>query len=163
MGSRLIRTVLVSLLGGVMLTVGAAPASAGVIREPVPSGFPVTLPAGEVCTFQVTLEEVEADLVATTFPNGTLLVTGPLIVEVINDETGESVVRDISGPALITQDSDGTEVFRAFGNSLSVVREDATGEVGSGLIIGQGLLVFRDDVLTRVVGPTEDLCETLAA
>ncbi len=164
MGFRRIRCVLISLLGAVvMLTVGAAPASA-VERVPVESGLPVTFAAGDVCPFQVTISEVEADLVQTTLPRDTVLISGTLVVRVTNDATGESVVRDVSGPVTITQTGE-TEVAVLAGPALLVLFEgdDATGKLGKGLFYQpRGLAVFRGSVLIRVVGPTEDLCETLA-
>ena len=66
-------------------------------------GPPQTFPAGQVCPFQVTLTAIEDDLVQTTLTRNTVLITGPLVLEVTNDETGESVIRDVSGPATITQ------------------------------------------------------------
>ncbi len=160
MSVRRIRCVLISLLGAlVMLTVGAAPASAA-------SPPSVTIPAGVVCPFQVTLTAVEFDdFMERTLPRNTVLTTfGALVVEVTNDETGESVVRDISGPATVTQTGE-TTVSVLLGPSLLILLEgdDATGKLGQGLFYQpRGLAVFRGFTLIRVVGPTENLCVTLA-
>jgi len=165
MGIRGIRSVLISMLGAaVLLTVGAAPASA-VERVPVDFGPPQTFPAGQVCPFQVTLTAIEDDLVQTTLTRNTVLITGPLVLEVTNDETGESVIRDVSGPATITQTGE-TSITVLLGPSLVILfeGEDATGEVGAPGLFFQprGVLVLRGFTVIRAVGPTENLCETLA-
>lgn len=148
------------------------PASAGVVggggkpgpREFVESGLPFTLAAGLACDFTVTIEEVANNEFARTFPNGNVLTTGRFVVRVINDETGESVVRNVSGPTLATTGPGGEEIFILSGSSISPVfaGNDSTGEVGKGLFVFQGPTIFTDFKLTDVSGSFENLCETLA-
>lgn len=160
------------IAGAALVALGSAPASAGVVggggkpspREFVESGLPFTFPAGTACDFDVTLSEVANNEFAQTFPNGNTLITGRLVIRIANDETGESVVRNVSGPALITTGSNGEQVFALSGASLSPVFEgnDATGQVGSGLFVFHGPVVFTDGQLTSVSGSFENLCNTLA-
>jgi hypothetical protein len=148
------------------------PASAGVVggggkpspREFVESGLPFTLPAGTACEFDVTLSEVANNEFARTFPNGNVLITGRLVVRVTNDDTDVSVVRNISGPVLLTTGPGGESVVVLSGSSLSPVFDgnDATGQVGTGLFVFHGPAVFTDGQLTRVSGSVENLCATLA-
>lgn len=153
-------------------TVGAGPASAGLVggggmpspRVFVESGLPVTYAAGDACPFAVTISEVLNKEFARTFPNGNTLITGQFVVTVTNDATTRSVVRNISGPVLITSGPNGESVFVLSGSSLSPVfaGHDDTGTVGEGLFIFHGPTVFTDNQLTRVSGAVEKLCTTLA-
>ena len=101
---------------------------------------------------------------ARTFPNGNTLITGRFVVSIRNDATGTSVVRDISGPVLITSGPNGETVVVLNGSSLSAVfaGHDDTGTLGQGLFIFHGPTVFTDFQLTRVSGAVENLCTTLA-
>lgn len=169
---RISHIVVAIVAGGVLLLLGAAPASAGVVggggkptpREFVESGLPFTYPAGTACDFAVTLSEVANNEFARTFPNGNVLITGRFVVGVANDETGQSVERDISGPVLLTTGSNGEQVTVLGGAGLSPVFEghDATGRVGTGLFIFHGPTVFTGGQLISVSGSFENLCDTLA-
>jgi hypothetical protein len=160
------------IAGAAVVALGSAPASAGVVggggkpspREFVESGLPFTFPAGTACDFDVTLSEVANNEFTRTFPNGNTLITGRLVVRITNDETGASVIRNVSGPALTTTGSNGEQVFALKGASLSPVFEgnDATGQVGSGLFVFHGPVVFADGQLIIVSGSFENLCNTLA-
>lgn len=159
--------------GAALFVLSAAPASAGPVggggkpgpREPVDTGLPTTFPAGVVCDFPITVSEVVNNEYSRTFPNGNILTTGRLVLRVTNDETGESVVRNSSGPALLTTAPNGEEVLTAHGPTLFPVfeGEDATGRVGVGAFLFHGTIVFADGHLTRVSGTFEDLCVTLAS
>jgi len=129
-------------------------------RTFVPSGLPATFDAGIACDFSVTLTEVANNEFSRTFPNGNVLTTGRLVVEITNDATGESVVRNVSGPTLASG-----ATFTLNGASISPVfaGNDDTGRVGTGLFVFHGPTVFTDFRLTHVSGRVENLCETLAA
>jgi hypothetical protein len=158
--------------GAALILLGATPANAGMVggggepgpREPVDTGLPATFPAGTVCDFQITVSEVANNEYARTFPNGNILTTGRLVLRVTNDETGESAVRNSSGPAVLTTGSNGEEVLVARGPTLFPVfeGEDATGRVGVGAFLFHGTIVFAGGSLTSVSGSFEDLCVTLA-
>ena len=171
------RIVMAGMAVGVSLALGllgAAPASAGVVggggkpseREFVPSGLPVTFigRSGQACAFDVTISEVANNEFARTFPNGNTLITGRLVVRVTNDLSKQSVVRDVSGPVLITSGPSGEQVFVLSGASVSPVfaGHDDTGSGLQGLFIFHGPTVFTDGQLTQVSGNYEDLCRTLA-
>lgn len=152
----------------VLMALGAGPVLAAPVggggqpgpRTFVPSGLPVTLPAGSACTFAVTLTEVANKEFSREFPNGNVLTTGRLVIEITNDATGDSVVRNVSGPTLASGPD-----FILNGTSLSPVfaGNDDTGRVGQGLFIFHGPTVFTNFRLTRVSGGFENLCETLTA
>jgi hypothetical protein len=156
----------------IILVLGGAPATAGVVggggkpgpREFVDSGLPFTFAAGTACDFDVTLTEVANNEYIRVFPNGNALITGRLVVRITNDATGASVVRNISGPVLITTGPNGEAVVVLNGSSLSPVFEgfDATGVVGTGLFVFHGPTVFTNGQLTSVSGSYENLCATLA-
>jgi hypothetical protein len=158
--------------GAALLVLGAAPASAGPVggggqpgpREPVDTGLPTTFPAGVVCDFPITVSEVVNNEYSRTFPNGNTLTTGRIVLRVTNDETGESVVRNSSGPGLLTTGPNGEEVLIAHGPTLFPVfeGEDVTGRLGVGAFLFHGTIVFTGGQLTRVSGTFEDLCVTLA-
>ena len=168
---RMIRAVVLAAALVAAPTLGAQSASAGLVggggkpspRIFVESGLPYTYAAGDACPFAVTLSEMANNEFARTFPNGNTLITGRFVVSVTNDATGESVVRDISGPVLITAGPSGETVVVLSGSSLSPVfaGHDDTGTVGQGLFIFHGPTVFTDSQLTRVSGTVEDLCTTL--
>ncbi len=166
-GAALVVTLALTLMG-------AAPASAAVVtgggkpsdRVFVPSGLPITFPGGtgQACAFDVTISEVANNEYARTFPNGNTLITGRLVLRVTNDVTGQSVVRDASGPVLITTGTNGEQISVLSGASLSPVfaGHDDTGSNLQGLFIFHGPTVFTDGQLTKVSGSYEDLCLTLA-
>jgi hypothetical protein len=157
----------------VLPMLGAVPASAGLVggggkptpREFAESGLPATFEAGMACDFAVTVAEVVNKEFRRTFPNGNSLITGRLVVRVTNDVTDETVVRNVSGPVLLTTGHAGEQVAVLSGSSISPVFQgnDLTGEVGRGLFVFHGPTVFTDFKLTDVSGNFEDLCETLAA
>src|SRR6478752_379483 len=170
------RSVIVGVAVGVSLAlslIGVAPASAGVVggggkpsdRVFVPSGLPFTYPGGtgQACAFDVTISEVANNEFARIFPNGNILVTGQLVLRVTNDSSGDSVVRDVSGPVLITSGPSGESVVVLSGASLSPVFEghDDTGADLQSLFIFHGPTVFTNGQLTQVSGSYEDLCQTL--
>ena len=158
--------------GTALILVGAAPANAGMVggggqpgpREPVDTGLPATFPAGVVCDFQITVSEVANNEYSRTFPNGNILTTGRLVVRITNDETGDSVMRNASGPGVLTTGPNGEQVLIAHGPTLFPVfeGEDATGRVGVGAFLFHGTIVFASGSLTSVSGSFEDLCVTLA-
>jgi hypothetical protein len=155
-----------------LILLGAMPAHAGIVggggkpgpREPVDTGLPATFPAGAVCDFQITVSEVANNEYSRAFPNGNILTTGQLVLRVTNDETGESAVRNASGPGVLTTGSNGEEVLVAHGRTLFPVfeGEDATGRVGVGAFLFHGTIVFAGGRLTSVSGSFEDICITLA-
>ena len=131
----------------------------------MPSGLPFTYVGGtgQACAFDVTISEVANNEFARTFPNGNILITGQLVVRVTNDVSGQSVVRDVSGPVLITSGPNGEQISVLSGASVSPVfaGHDDTGSDLQGLFIFHGPTVFTNGQLTQVSGSYEDLCQTL--
>jgi hypothetical protein len=158
--------------GAALILLGTAPEGAGMVggggkpgpRELVDTDLPATFAAGVACDFQVTVSEVVNNEYSRTFPSGSMLITGRLVVRVTNDETGESVVRNVSGPGLVTTGPNSEEVLILRGPTLFPVfeGEDATGQVGVGMLVFHGTIVFAGGRLTSVSGSFEDLCDTLA-
>jgi Tol biopolymer transport system component len=125
---------------------------------------PMIFPAGTVCPFQVTVADVDTNATGKVYDNGTIKGTGRLFTSITNDLTGESVVRNISGPGQIYTDSAGLIHFILNGASLNWVTEgmDATGTVDVGLYIRHGSVVYDGFTLVSYTGTAENLCETLA-
>jgi hypothetical protein len=127
--------------------------------------------AGEVCDFAVRLEAVENSARITTFDrhDGAFRqnLNGRIVLSVTNVETGESVVRNSSGPGRISINDAGRVVIRFGGSSvLSFFEGDVTGRAllyltggGAEFEIGDdGFFYVRADFPAHV----EDLCATLA-
>lgn len=98
------RRVLVPILAALLLIASAVPALAGkpevVKNEPLP---PEHYPAGLVCDFDLEIKSLVDSGQTITFPaadDGSVrqIVTGHLVVQVTNEETGASVVYNVSGP-----------------------------------------------------------------
>ena len=138
------RTVLI-LLAMSVLTVGT-PAAADSPREPVPF-TPFTLPANR-CGF-----EIDVDVVANkefqdveTLSDGTTItrITGQLVLSFTNNDTGFTIVRNVSGPGTTIVHPDGTGTFIGEGKSwfgFGPVSQGNTGEPG--LVFTDGLVVLQ--------------------
>jgi hypothetical protein len=123
-----------------------------------------TFAAGEVCPFHTTITNVVNATYSRTFPNGDSLSTGRLVERITNDETGESVVRNISGPGASTYGRNGEWTLTLTGASIFwIIKEigDATGTLNEGLFIGHGPVVYLDLKLVQAPPHYENLCETL--
>lgn len=120
--------------------------------------------AGEVCPFPVTIIDIVNETSSRTFPDGSSLSTGRLVERITNDETGEYVVRNISGPGASTYGPNGEWTLTLTGSSIFwIIKEigDATGTLNEGLFIGHGPLVYVDLLLVQAPPRYENLCETL--
>jgi hypothetical protein len=53
-----------------------------------------------------------------TFPSGESRIAGRLVEHITNDETGESVVRNISGPGASTYGPNGEWILTLTGSSI---------------------------------------------
>lgn len=126
------RTIASGVMVATVLGVVLAPvASAGNVggggrptpREFVESGLPFTFPAGTACDFDVLLSEVANSEYSRTFPNGNALITGRLAVRITNTVNGESVVRNVSGPVVVSTGTGGEDLVTLSGTSISPVFE----------------------------------------
>jgi hypothetical protein len=94
------RIMLVPILGAIALLLIAGSASAA---PKVPKGEPlfeepVTVPAGQLCAFAVTLEGISGQVVRTTLPDETTILTGPAVLTITREPNGPSATFNISGP-----------------------------------------------------------------
>jgi hypothetical protein len=131
------------------------------------------LPAGSRCPFALSgrvVEDQERIRTLATFDDGSPRrerVKGTLIVRYINDDTGASVVRDLTGDALIDFGPDGSSTFTLRNGHLAVGL--GAGDPGGPAFLvlsGHGFQVnFAPDGRRTVVpgrGDIENICQTLA-
>lgn len=162
------------------LVAGSASTASTTTAEPPPEWIPfqqpdVTLPAGSVCDFEVfatALHDREFFRNVSTWPDGsprTQLWKGPLIMRIKNNETGESVVRDISGRQIKQLNRDGSleSILIQSGHTLGGMAEGSDPGKGAWYVGGTwSSMVRNDDGTSRIFlgpdGTAENLCETLA-
>jgi hypothetical protein len=162
----LIRVAAVALV--MMLLSAQLAAAKGPTREPFIQD-PVTFRAGDVCSFQVRLENVRGGQTLKTYANGTIKITGSVWTRVTNLDSHESVTVNSSGPVTITWNSDGTATLKATGPTLFFFFAGDLGEGRDGALLRMtGLVTERlSRNLTELIsfshphGTTEDLCRTL--
>jgi hypothetical protein len=137
--------------------------------EPTYQG-PITAPAGVVCPFTVTAEPVREDLRVRYHYDSAGNVdgyqaTGQLIGRITNEETGASVVRNLSGPGTVTFNPDGSYDAVASGGFLIffLAQDNPSHELL--LLSGSTVLHGAPDGAKTLVshsGDVENLCGTLA-
>ena len=125
------------------------------------------LAAGTRCDFPLSGRVQEDGERIRTRDDGTQEVKGPLVVRYINQDTGASVVRDLTGTALIETFPDGSFRFTLVHGSFAV-------GLGAGDPGGPAFLVlsgrdftvdFGSDgsrTVTEGRGTVENICETLS-
>ena len=156
----------IAILLGVVLALLSAPAASAdkPVREFLPAGdFTLT----GVCPFPVGVEVITNNEFITTFSDGRQLVTGTLKVRATNLDSDESLDLNISGPGVITENSDGSVTIEAHGSWLLWF---FPGDLGPGspgrLFVNNGHFVqtFSSAGVTidRQTGSQEDLCAALA-
>jgi hypothetical protein len=129
----------------------------------------ITAPAGAVCPFTVTAEPVREDLRVryhydTSGNVDGYEATGQLIARITNDETGASVVRNLSGPGTVTFNSDGSYDAVVAGDFLVFFLAEDTPSNALLLMSGQTVLHGAPDGAKTLVsqnGQVENLCDTL--
>ena len=150
-----------------------APATAVQARQPVRQPAPdleLSVDAGDFCPFAVSIETLvnrEKQLIFLDEADNPvrIIITGTLIVRITNDDSGESVVRNISGPVVLSFHDDGSLTVKLTGPTLlGLFPSDAGGpslRVTNGLVM---LQVADDGTVTdtSIRGQAEDLCQTLA-
>jgi hypothetical protein len=126
---------------------------------------PVSYPAGVVCPFPVRVEPLIDSTVIHVLPNGDLLITGRLIQEATNLQTGESMTFPRSGPLRLVFNPDGTVTDISLGQVLwTFFRQDVG---GPGLLLFKGRVVIQsntDGFATSVshVPNETDVCQALS-
>jgi hypothetical protein len=124
------------------------------------------LPAGSRCPFELTGEVLlDREKIRTNSPTQQE-VKGPLVVRYTNEDTDESIVRNLTGRALIDTFADGSSRFTLLHGHLAVGL--GAGDPGGPAFLvlsGRGFTVDFAADGTRAVTPgrgtTEDVCETL--
>jgi hypothetical protein len=152
------RMILAPLVGAIALLLFAGPALAA---PSVPNGTPftVTIPAGELCPFEVTLEGRDGQVVRTTLPDGTEILTGPFVLTITNTAPGgRSETFNISGPTFTSGNQlvlTGTAIVLLFNEFAPP---------GPGIIAtnGRGTIENMDFNLDTFTGRTRDVCQQLA-
>lgn len=131
-----------------------------------------TLPAGAACEFQLTattLEDKERYRVVETWPDGSTKReewTGQLVMEFTNDESGESVRRNLTGRGDFVYGQDGSwSLVNAGGHFAAVLYDGDDPGPGVYVVSGKGFVVSADADGTRTLEPgdglLENVCETL--
>jgi hypothetical protein len=156
----------------VALVILAGPASAGApTREFVPAPD-FTVDPGP-CPFALDIHTVADQEYSLTFTdaNGNpvrQIVTGLLVVQIANHDTGTSIVRNISGPGQSQFFADGTAILSASGTWLFFFPPGMLGPGSPGsTIINTGFLQLRfnldgtETILSRS-GSVEDVCAALS-
>jgi hypothetical protein len=134
---------------------------------------PFTSPAGDLCPFALHSEPlVDQVYVRTTatFPDGSpqrQQYAGPLIVRLTNADTGASIVRNLSGAAVVTYAADGSYDFRMIGPAAVGFRAYQGDNLPTGFYVLRGIHVVHfaaDGTRTLTVdgGTEENVCVTLA-
>jgi hypothetical protein len=150
----------------------ATPQSGKPERVPLPD-FTQTggFPAGVACDFAVAYEPVVNRLVATIFPadeNGDVrqVVTGTLVLRLTNEETGESITVNISGPGTFTFHPDGSFTIESAGPWLQFDPTRTLSNSALNLTWGRVVLEVSADgslaIFTSQRGRVEDVCAALA-
>ena len=156
------RMILVPFLGAIALLLFAGPAS-GAPRVPNVTPFdPVRFDAGVLCPFPVMLEGRDGQLVRTTLPGGTTILTGPLVVTITNTEDPEnlrSATFNVSGPTFRS----GNELILT-GSAIILLFSDLA-PPGPGILAtnGRGTIDANQDFnFETFKGHSRDVCQQLS-
>lgn len=137
-------------------------------RSPLPPAEDFEAPAGLWCTFGVFLHDIVNNQVVKTFPpkpNGNIvqLITGRYVTSMTNTSTGKSITVNISGPARITTQPDGSATLVATGRWFlaDLVNAPARAFISSGRVV---VSIAPDGVPTLVSqrGHLRDICALLS-
>lgn len=161
-------------LVGALLVALTVPFVSGVAAAGKPVFAPggaasVTAAAGEICPFPLEIEILIDRSVSKTFfdENGDpsyIIITGHVVAQFTNTATGESIVRNASGPARIVLHDDGSVTVTGRGPGWLALF--STDEGGPSLTYFLGLTTFDISATGRFsnvssVGTTTDLCAIL--
>jgi hypothetical protein len=163
---RMIRVMLLPIVGAIALLLLAGPASAA---PRVPNGFPfgpISFDADVLCpSFPVELKGVSpaedgSQIVRTTLRDGTVILTGPLVLTITNLDNGSSATFNVSGPTFSSQS--GTQL--TLRGIAIILLFSGVGDLGPGILAtsGQGTIdggIFNDETFT---GHTSDVCQQLS-
>ena len=166
---RMIRVMLLPIVGTIALLLLAGPASAA---PRVPNGFPfgpISFDAGVLCpSFPVTLQGVSpadegSQIVRTTLPDGTVILTGPFVLTITNTQDPEnlrSATFNVSGPTFSSQS--GTQL--TLRGTAIILLFSGVGDLGPGILAtnGQGTIENSIFNVATFKGHTSDVCGQLS-
>jgi hypothetical protein len=159
----------VAILSSLMLIASAAPvAAAGPTREFLPAPEFIEFAAGELCAFPVRIDVLVNKEYGTTFfdaagqPTRTL-VSGRLILRLVNLDTSKSIVVNASGPGLVVYEGDNIRVTLR-GRSLIFLPSDHLLYLNTGQVVEFGNGTIQPVVLPVIsrTGRRVDYCPILS-
>ena len=159
----------VAILSSLMLIASAAPvAAAGPTREFLPAPEFIEFAAGELCAFPVRIDVLVNKEYGTTFfdaagqPTRTL-VSGRLILRLVNLDTSKSIVVNASGPGLVVYQGDNIRVTLR-GRSLIFLPSDHLLYLNTGQVVEFGNGTIQPVVLPVIsrTGRRVDYCPILS-
>ena len=151
------RMLLMPIVGAIALLSFAGPAWAAP-EVPKVTPFEVPVPAGELCSFPVLLEGKDGSAERTTLPDGTVILTGPIVLTITNETNGSSATFNASGPSFTS----GNQVVITGPAVVLLFAEFAP--PGPGIIAthGRGTIENLDFNLDTFKGRTSDVCQQLS-
>jgi hypothetical protein len=155
------------------------PPAVPALADPLPGRWepyqtaPFEVPAGTRCPFTLrgdVVRDREEIRTFATFPDGSprvQVIRGPLVMRFTNVESGESVVRDLTGVGALLFERDGSfTLFLVDGSFAAGLAPTDEGGPAFLVFSGTGHSVRFDADGARTVkygiGPVENICETLA-
>lgn len=157
----MLRRILVPIVGAIALLLLAGPALAA---PKVPHATPVNLGTflpdtpGELCPFPVMLVVRNGQVVRTTLPDGTEILTGPFVLTITNTDNQRSATFNISGPTF-----DGNQDI--FTGTAIILLFAALAPPGPGILAANGRGTIDENMIFNTEtfkGRTSDVCQQLA-
>ena len=155
----------------ILALIGALIGTPAALADPPQRGPAVfddfTTAPGEVCSFGLSFEVVENNVVETFFADGRLQFTGHFVSRITNLTSGASIEVNTSGPGTLVLNEDGSASGFARGNSIFILF--------AGLDVGGPALLHTNGRVDftfaaeggisslETHGNVTDLCEALAA
>jgi hypothetical protein len=165
---RLLTTVFTAGAVGALAVAAAAPSYAERPGPKMPgdhSELPMSFAAGVVCPFPVTITLEAAHDWSRQESAGVVRGSGRLVLRFTNDDTGATVVRNVSGPGSFTFDGGGNlTAIDVSGVSLGwqTPGSDLTGTIGTALYVSHGPFHYNGDLqLVSYSGTYENICNVL--
>ncbi|MFF8287284.1 hypothetical protein ACF06W_31840 [Streptomyces albus] len=131
---------------------------------------------GEVCPFPADATFPVVDMTQQTWTNDAgdpvyAVISGPLVMEVTNRDTGKTVRRDLSGTGSLSYPDPGSSARVLSGGNWGVGLHTDDGPVHNKWIVSRGFMAVRISEsggetrreLLELEGRYEDLCKTLAS
>jgi hypothetical protein len=151
------RLMLVPIVGAIALLLLAGPASAA---PKVPKGEYFEALGQPLCDFPVTLKGFSGQVVRTSLPNGTEILTGPAVVTITNETNQLSTTLNISGPVFTSASGDAILTGPAIILLFAGVPSDPP---GPRILATNGRATIEDGVfdIDTFHGTFRDVCDQL--